>query len=155
MTKVIFRVAVPLLVVLGILGCSVRDAALEPESPVSNLTPLPTSADPYAPRPEDANLQRGNAFVEEAGVAVMESFPVQIMLHVSGNLPDPCHELRIAVSEPDDQNNIAIDVYSVVDPSLICIQVIKPFSASMNLGSYPSGHYTVTVNGEAAGEFDA
>jgi hypothetical protein len=59
------------------------------------------------------------------------------------------------VEEPDANNNIAVDVYSVVDPAVICIQVLQAFQASVNLGSFPSGHYTVTVNGELGGEFDA
>jgi hypothetical protein len=142
----------PLILTL-LAGCSLFSAAPSPDTPVNNLTPAPES--PYAPQPGDDALQRGNAFVEATDILVLESFPLQFQLSLSGNLPTPCHELRIVVAEPDANANIAVDVYSVVDPSLICIQVLKAFQASINLGSFPTGHYTVTVNGEAAGEFDA
>lgn len=155
MIKAIFSALPPLMLVIGLLSCSMPAAGLDPESPVSNLTPVPTSADPYAPQPGDDALQRGPAHVEDAGVLVLESYPPQFHLHVSGNLPDPCHELRIAIAGPDAASNIAVDVYTVVDPSLICIQVLKPFAANADLGTYPAGHYTVTVNGEPAGEFDS
>jgi hypothetical protein len=43
-----------------------------------------------------------------------------------------------------------------VDASQACITVLKPFSATIALGSYFSGgHFTVFVNGELVGEFDA
>jgi len=125
-----------------------------PDLPMNTLTPGPSPENPYQPRPGDIALQRGHAFVEDAGVSILTGSPAQIHLHLSGNLPDPCHELRIAVSAPDPQNEIAVEVYSLVDPSMICIQVLKPFTADMTLGSYPAGHYTVTVNGEPAGKID-
>jgi hypothetical protein len=46
-------------------------------------------------------------------------------------------------------------VYSVINPAETCIQVIEPFEANIMLGSFETGHYTVLVNGEMAGEFDA
>jgi hypothetical protein len=32
---------------------------------------------------------------------------------------------------------------------------VEPFEATIDLGTYPSGHYSVWVNGELAGEFDS
>ena len=155
MTSAVSRALATSLIILGVLGCGPPQPTADADQPVNNLTPMPTTTDPYAPQPGDSDLQKGNAFVEEAGVLVLESFPPQFQLHVSGNLPDPCHELRIAIGQPDTAKYIAVQVYSVVDPAMICIQVLKPFSANANLGTYPPGHYTVTVNGETAGEFDA
>jgi hypothetical protein len=94
-------------------------------------------------------------FIEEKGVLVRESYPPQISLTVSGNLPTPCNELRLQVDEPDEKNNIQVDAYSVTDPNMMCTQVLKPFQASIDLGTFPSGHYSVYVNGELAGEFDS
>jgi hypothetical protein len=94
-------------------------------------------------------------FIEENGVLVRESYPPQISLTVSGNLPTPCNELRLQVDEPDEKNNIQVDAYSVTDPNMMCTQVLKPFQASIDLGTFPSGHYSVYVNGELAGEFDS
>ena len=143
------------LTLIFLFGCSTFSATPSPDTPVNNLTPLPPSEPPYAPQPGDDALKRGPAFVEVTDILVLESFPLQFQLSLSGNLPTPCHKLRIVVGEPDASNNIAVDVYSVVDPELICMQVLQEFQASVNLGSFPAGHYTVTVNGEPSGEFDA
>jgi hypothetical protein len=77
-----------------------------------------------------------------------------------GSLPTPCHALRVAVAPPDADNHIAVDVYTVVDPNQICTQVLAELDETIPLGSfptetYPSGTYTVIVNGETAGEFTA
>jgi hypothetical protein len=144
-----------LLTLVFLAGCSSFSPTPSPDTPVNNLTLLPPSEDPYAPQAGDDALQRGRAFVEATDILVLESFPLQFQISLSGNLPTPCHELRIVVDQPDANNDIAVDVYSVVDPDMICMQVLKGFQASVNLGSFPSGHYTVTVNGELSGEFDA
>ena len=111
-------------------------------------------ANPLAPKPGDEKLTHGNVFIEESGLMIRESFPPQISLAFSGNLPTPCHELRAVVSEPDEENKISADVYSLVDPDMICTQVLKPFQANMDLGTFPTGHYTVWINGVIVGEFD-
>ena len=118
---------------------------------------MPTNeapANPLAPKPGDENLTRGNVFIQEYGLMIRESFPPQVSLAFSGDLPTPCHELRAVVSAPDEENKIIADVYSVVDPDMVCTQVLKPFQADMDLGTFPTGHYTVWINGEMAGEFD-
>ena len=168
---------------LFIAACSAPGGSLPTEVSVPTETPLPTeppatepptatpdldepvtgepgdestpSPQPWAPQPEDEDLDRGNAYVEGSDILILESFPVQIMLNLSGSLPTPCHQLRIVVAAPDAQNQIAVDVYSVVDPEQICTQNLAPFEANVPLGSFPSGDYTVLVNGEVVGEFTA
>jgi len=110
---------------------------------------------PYAPQPDEIKLSRGNIFIEEKGLLIRESYPPQIALEISGNLPTPCNLLRAVIAEPDAENKINVDVYTVVDPNMMCTQVLKPFSENMELGTFPSGHYSVWVNGELAGEFDS
>jgi hypothetical protein len=110
---------------------------------------------PYVPQPDDANLTRETLFIEEFGLLIRESYPPQIALGISGNLPTPCHQLRAAISEPDAENKINVEVYTVVDPNMMCTQVLKPFSETIELGTFPSGHYSVWVNGQLAGEFDS
>lgn len=112
-------------------------------------------ASPYAPQPGDSSLTRGNVFIEEMDLIIRESYPPQISLGLSGNLPTPCHQLRVQVGEPDKENQINMEVYSVVNPDLACIQMLESFQANIDLGTYPSGHYAVLVNGEPAGEFDS
>jgi hypothetical protein len=134
--------------------------SLSPDAPITNpppnsSTPIGTPDMPFAPKPDDANLSRGNVFLNESGLMIRESFPPQISLSLSGDLPTPCHELRVHVQEPDPDNKINVEVYSVVDPDQVCIQVLEPFQANIDLGIFPSGHYTVWANGEMVGEFDS
>lgn len=115
----------------------------------------PASVNPYAPQPDDDRLGRGNAYLDAVDVLVMESYPVQIGLSLRGSLPTPCHQLRVRVEAADAQNRIVVEVYSVAAADQVCIQVLQPFEANLNLGSYPPGHYSLWVNGEKVGEFDS
>lgn len=109
----------------------------------------------YGTQPGDENLEVGSVFLnlEESDILLLESYPVQVKLVLRGDLPTPCNQLRVKVSEPDAQNRIQVEVYSVVDPNAICIQVIQPFEAQIALGSFTSGKFSVYVNGEYLGEF--
>jgi hypothetical protein len=140
-------------------------------TPVAESTPVPPDTavtsppagspsqdpvnNPYAPQPADSGLTHGEVFIQEMGVLVRESYPPQISLSVSGELPTPCHELRLQVNDPDEDNRIDVEAYSVVDPDMMCTQVLEPFQANIDLGTFPGGHYSVYVNGELAGEFDS
>jgi hypothetical protein len=104
--------------------------------------------------PGDEAMDRGSVFIDSAEVVLMESDPVQIRLLLQGNLPTPCHQLRAEVSPPDDQNRIMVDVYSLVDPEVVCTQVLEPFEAGIPLGAYVEGDFSVSVNGDQVGTFD-
>lgn len=135
------------------------EATTGPDTPVTSppgdqILPSQPSINPFFPKPEDQSLRRGNAYLDEASLAIRESFPPQVSLSLKGNLPTPCHQLRVAVSAPDAENKIAADVYSIIDPNQACIEVLAPFEEYIDLGTFPTGHYTVWVNGEMAGEFD-
>ena len=123
--------------------------------PISTPT-LPTmQPKDYAPRPASGRLMRGGAFLDSSDLLTLESYPLQFSLSLKGNLPTPCHHLRVTVSPPDADNKVVVDVYSVTDPNTVCIQVLEPFDVSIPLGSFPSGHYFLFVNGEEIAEFDA
>jgi hypothetical protein len=113
------------------------------------------SVNPFAPQPDDSKLIRGNVFIREASLVIRESFPPQISLALSGDLPTPCNQLRAETGQPDQENKIMVDVYSVIDPNRVCTQVLQPFEEHIDLGTFPTGHYTVWVNSEMAGEFDS
>lgn len=113
------------------------------------------SANPYAPQPDDKVNSQSNVYLDVAQIRVLESYPIQVVLTLQGNLPTPCHTLRVRVNPPDSQKHITVDVYSLTDQAKLCVQVLKPFDANIPLGSFPAGHYTVWVNGEQIGEFDS
>jgi hypothetical protein len=142
-----FRFAIFLFAVMLLSAC----AAATP-SP----TPSP-SADPYAPQPGDSELQRSEFYLDEqaTNILTMESFPLQFALNLEGELPTPCHQPRIVVNPPDAGNKIMVEAYTVIDPDVICMQVIEEFAANIHLGSFPEGHYTLWVNEIMIGEFDA
>ena len=143
-----------------IAACAAQPPATEdPDSPVTsppqdNMPTGEPSQNPLAPQPGDQSLTRGNVFITEASLVIRESFPPQVSVPIKGELPTPCHQLRAEINEPDTDNKIVVEVYSVVNPDLVCIQVVEPFEEAVDLGTYPSGHYTVWVNGEMIGEFD-
>jgi hypothetical protein len=119
---------------------------------------MPTNepvTNPFAPQPGDADLTRGNVYIDEASLIIRESFPPQISLALAGNLPTPCNRLRVAISAPDSENKINAEIYSVIDPNQVCIEVLEPFEEQIDLGTFPTGHYSVWVNGALAGEFDS
>ncbi len=136
-----------------------------PENPVANTpypgndpgTPgsTPPGLDPLAPFPGEEDMQRGEAFIEESDIVIMESFPPQYLLHLVGNLPTPCHYLRAKLNEPDAQNQILVEVYTVFNSDEVCAQTLHPFEVNLNLGSYKTGKYAVLINGERVGEIDA
>jgi hypothetical protein len=131
----------------------------------SSITPQPTYPDPsypnsptsgdYIPSPADSALTRGEVFLDGTEIITMESYPLQFLLHFKGNLPTPCHSLRIAVSQPDSENKMNVDVYSVFDPNTICVQALAPFDVNFSIGSYAAGHYFLYVNGTFIAEFVA
>ena len=146
-----------LLLVLPVTAC--EPGTIPPDTAVTNPpagapTEEPVTS-PYLPQPDDASLSQGEVFIQEMGLIIRESYPPQISLNLGGELPTPCHQLRVQVEEPDEDNRIDVDAYSVVDPEMVCAQVLESFEANIDLGTYPTGHYSVFVNGELAGEFDS
>ena len=143
------------------VGCAPQSPATpDPDTPVTSppVNALPTDEpvlNPFAPKPEDENLARGNVYLNEASIVIRESFPPQVSLIISGDLPTPCSQLRVEIGAPDTANKILVDLYSVSDPNRVCAQVLAPFEAAIDLGPFPTGHYTVWVNGDLVGEFDA
>jgi len=110
----------------------------------------------YGPQPGDANLERGEVFLDMTASKLLTTAtqPHQASALLKGDLPTPCHQLRVIVSQPDASKNINLEVYSVVDPAVMCSDVLQPFEATISLGEYSSGHYSVFVNGQLLGEFD-
>jgi hypothetical protein len=122
--------------------------------PPERRAPQPINSE-YLPQREDGNLTQGNVFIDRSELLIMESYPIQVALLLEGSLPTPCNQLRVVAKLLEEQSRIQVDVYSVTDPEQICAQVLEPFEVNIGLGSFPAGHYTVWVNGDQIGEFDA
>jgi hypothetical protein len=155
------KIQILLLLMLLAVACAPQpQSTTGPDTPVTsppedNMSTNEPSRNPFAPEPGDADLTRGNVYINEASLVIRESYPPQISLALSGELPTPCNQLRAEISPPNQENKIFVDVYSVIDPNKVCVQVLEPFEEYIDLGTFPAGHYSVWVNGEMAGEFDA
>lgn len=109
----------------------------------------------FAPMPADEGMTRAEVYLDDTELLTLESYPLQFMLNLKGNLPNPCHQLRIAVSAPDTENRVNVDVYSIADPDQVCVQVLAPFEVNYSLGSFPAGMYSLWVNGEKVADFQS
>jgi hypothetical protein len=110
----------------------------------------------YPPAPADLGLERGNFFVDAASLRPQAENPGVVDVFVEGSLPTPCNEPRVYVNPPDANNQIIVELYSVIDPEMMCIQVIEQFAGQVaTLGGYPTGTYTIIVNDQPAGELIA
>jgi hypothetical protein len=56
------------------------------------------------------------------------------------------------VDIPTADSKIQVQLYSVFDPEKVCDQALEPLEASIPLGSYVRGSYTVVVNGQEVGK---
>jgi hypothetical protein len=71
-------------------------------------------------------------------------------------MPNPCHSLKWIVDGPDDQSRIEVEVYTLVDPTEDCIQVLESFEESIDITkvlNLAPGNFTLLVNGEQVGSF--
>ena len=144
-----------LLAALVMAACAGAVQPGSPDEPVGSppdqggAQPAPA---PWEPAAGDEDMSRGEVFVDTQDILVLESFPPQFVLALAGSLPTPCNQLRVRVSDPDAQNRILVEVYSLVDPGQACIQVLEPFEANVPLGSFASGEFTVLINGQEIGQ---
>jgi hypothetical protein len=139
-----------ILVATVLVACGGLDQPVTSETPATgNQAP----ASPLDPLPGEDQMARGEVTVSSSELIIKESYPLQVDLAVEGTLPTPCHHLRADIQEPDRENIINVELYSLVDPNMACIQVIEPFEEQIPLGTYPDGTYSVYLNGEWVGEF--
>ncbi len=126
----------------------------EPGSSGTDTASIPVSG--YEPQPGDEKLKRDAVTLDltNSQLVVTVTEPAQVKAVLAGSMPDPCHSLRVVVTPTTASNLINVEIYSLVDQTTACITVIKPFTASIPLGSYSSGRYTVMVNDERLGQFD-
>lgn len=125
--------------------------------PKATETPVFQGNNPYAPQSADSDLMAGDITVDSSSVFLAESQPPQVMVNFAYFEPTPCYQLRVEVSAPDADNHIALKAYAVAEKDKPCalMALSTPLQASLNLGSFPSGHYFVVLNGNQIGEFDS
>jgi hypothetical protein len=121
------------------------------------LAALLVSCAPAMTAPTD-EPQGGAVYINSADLLIMESYPVQVMLHITGDLPTPCHAFHYAYQIGNDSDRFRIDVtaWSEADPAAMCAQVLQPFEENVNIpmAGAADGTYSVYLNGELVGTFN-
>ena len=96
--------------------------------------------------------QRDLVYIDSVDVVIMESFPVQVSVTVSGNKSVPCVELLApAISYKENTFTIVL-AESRLGPAETCIAVLDPFETTIALDvkGLAAGDYQVSVNGTKA-----
>lgn len=90
------------------------------------------------------------AAIRNVEILILEIFPPQVSVEISGDHPTPCHEIFTEVTA--EGSDYAIEVWSLApDSDFGCAAVLEPFVEVVPLKEgegFEPGEYTVTVNGE-------
>lgn len=118
--------------------------ACQPTAPAGPVNPYP---DPIGTLPDQSNPHQTaeNVYVENMQINLMESFPLQVSVTVSGNLPDGCTSIVSSTAIFDDENKFEIHIFTERPEDLMCTQALVPFEETIPLEVYglPAGKYTV------------
>src|SRR5258706_6118121 len=120
-------------------------------------TPVFQGNNPYAPQAGDSAMMRNDIKVDSATLSLAKSQPPQVTLNFAYFQPTPCNQLRVEIAQPDSKNRIDITAYAVAEKDQPCalMALATPLQASLNLGSFPSGHYSLWLNDVKVDEFDS
>ena len=155
--KTFSRMCLVVLTAVLFTACSPAVTPVLPATPGINSPMLPVSQadNPYAPQPGDDNLMSDTITIDSSSLSLTQS-PPQVTLDFAYFKPTPCFQLRVVVSQPDAQNRINVKAYAVAEKDKACtlMALATPLKASLNLGSFPKGHYSVWLNDVKVGEFD-
>jgi len=120
------------------------------DEPIADPEPVGSVPNPRPPIPGNID---GEVSIMGADLRIMESYPIQVMLDVSGEKPTPCHEV-FWIAE-DDGEVIEIEMISQVASNQDCAQVIEPFIVAVPLGSWEGEDREVQLNDDVIGSFQS
>jgi hypothetical protein len=140
------------------IGDDVTTTTVDLDEPVDSdgdqpiAEPGPVGSIPEPRPPIDGNID-GEVWITAADLRIMESYPIQVMLDVSGEKPTSCHEVFWTVE--DTGVAIEIDMISQIAADQVCAQAIAEFSIAVPLGSWADESREVFLNGESVRSFDS
>jgi hypothetical protein len=124
---------------------------------ITACAPSQATATPECESCDVRDPQRDAIYIDSHDLLVAESYPVQISLHITGNLPTPCHSFNYSfqIGSANDRFRIDVSAWSESDPGAVCAQVLEPFEINIPIPmeGAAEGSYTVWLNGEKVGEF--
>lgn len=142
-----------MLTVLLLTSCTTLPT---PEPTATAVVPYRITPDenPFAPELADVNWQVATVTIMSVGLSEQYEFsPPRAMLSLVGYMPSVCNELRVNINPPDEEFNLYIDVYSLINPDVQCDNVFQQFETSILLGTYSPGRYAVWINDVLMGDF--
>lgn len=88
-----------------------------------------------------------SATVESMDLQIMESFPVQVRVTLSGYLPDGCTKIY-EITAPRDGETFTIDIVTRKPVDVACTMAIVPFeeTISLDVEGLPAGDYAVKLD---------
>jgi inhibitor of cysteine peptidase len=128
---------------------SITAAACTAAAPEPTQMPIPAQPDLTLPTPSVSGMvgERGqSAMVDQIDVLILESFPVQVNVRITGNLPDGCTYLD-EFEDEQVENTFEITIWTVRDPEAMCTMALVPFEETVSLDvlGLEAGEYTVVV----------
>ena len=85
------------------------------------------------------------AVVEAVDIAILESFPPQLTITVTGYHPDGCN-FPVQTETTNDGDTITVRIFREVPADVMCPMNIVPFEETYNLGAVDPNTYTLHVN---------
>lgn len=124
-----------------------------PATETPDLDEFVSSDDPTATPVPVETIDPENAIVNEAqietlDILILESFPVQVLVHVTGYLGDGCTALG-DIQTTQEGNTFLISITSLRPAGALCTQQLVSFDENIALDvvGLAAGTYTVSVNG--------
>lgn len=131
------------------MTCLAGEVPYETQVEVSTL-PLVVDGQRYTPdfsaQADEGNLMRVDHVIENVEAVVLESYPMQIQLTVTGYQPDGCR-LPVIVEQQRVANTVTVHIYRTMPEGAICPMMIMEYEETIRLdGGFESGSYTIRVN---------
>lgn len=101
---------------------------------------------PMTPPTSGEETFRSLTVIESVDALLLESFPVQINLQVSGYQPDGC-DFPVQVEQWREGNEVFVEIYRDMPLAVMCPAVLVEYEATIPLeGGFESGTYSIHVN---------
>ena len=152
MKRLSFSIAILIFTAFLALSCTAPPVVAPGQEPSQ---PVDSSEKPTAPVEEPPSgtgaIQTGEAVVENVDVLILELFPVQINVVVTGYLPDGCTTLDQVTSQQNG-NDFVVTITTQRPADAMCTDAIVPYEevVPLDVVGLPAGQYIVVVNGVSA-----
>ena len=95
---------------------------------------------------DGGNFMRVDTVIESVDVIVLESFPMQLQVSVTGAQPDGC-DLPVQVEQTVEDDVVTVQIYRDVPLDVMCPAVLVPYEDTIDIdGSFEGGTITININ---------